>query len=38
MNGKMKPSNHIEDFMSHTVYKKAISQKEEQLRMIREQK
>ena len=38
MNSKIKPSNHIEDFMSHIIYKKEKLQKEEQLRMIREQK
>ena len=38
MNSKIKPSNHIEDFMSHTIYKKEKLQKEELLSMIREQK
>ena len=27
MNSKIKPSNHIEDFMSHTLYKKEKLQK-----------
>ena len=27
MNSKIKPSNHIEDFMSHTIYKKEKLQK-----------